>query len=85
MEYSLPKFFHILGAVLIGGGLIGVWMSDLRSRQLHELAAFSEAVRNIAVFYDGLVVPGALLLLISGTWMIVQFYGGWNFLQIPWL
>ena len=60
-------------------------MSDLRSRQLHELASFSEAVRNIAVFYDGLVVPGALLLLISGTWMIVQFYGGWNFLQIPWL
>ena len=57
----------------------------LRSRQLHELAPFSEAVRNIAVFYDGLVVPGALLLLISGTWMIVQFYGGWNFLQIPWL
>jgi hypothetical protein len=25
------------------------------------------------------------LLLISGTWMIVKFYGGWNFLQIPWL
>ena len=85
MEYSLPKFFHILGAVFISGGLIGVWMSDLRSRQLHELASFSEAVRNIAVFYDGLVVPGALLLLISGTWMIVLFYGGWNFLQVPWL
>jgi hypothetical protein len=46
---------------------------------------FSEAVRNIAVFYDGLVVPGALLLLVSGTWMIVKFYGGWGFLQIPWL
>ena len=85
MEYSLLKFFHILGGVLIGSGLIGVWMADLRSRQLRELAPFSEAVRNIAVFYDGLVVPGALLLLISGTWMIVQFYGGWSFLQIPWL
>src|SRR5262249_62102733 len=76
MEYSLLKFFHILGAVIIGGGLIGVWMADLRSRQLRELKSFSEAVRNIAVFYDGLVVPGALLLLISGTWMIVKFYGG---------
>ena len=85
MEYSLLKFFHIVGAVLIGGGLIGVWMADLRSRQLRELKPFSEAVRNIAVFYDGLVVPGALLLLISGTWMIVKFYGGWNFLQFPWL
>jgi hypothetical protein len=85
MDYGLLKFFHILGAVLMSGGLIGVWMSDLRSRQLHELTSFSEAVRNIAVFYDGLVVPGALLLLFSGTWMIVSFFGGWNFLQLPWL
>ena len=85
MEYSLLKFFHIIGAVLIGSGLIGVWMADLRSRHLHELKPFSEAVRNIAVSYDGLVVPGALLLLTSGTWTIVKFYGGWNFLQFPWL
>jgi uncharacterized membrane protein len=85
MEYSLLKFVHILGTVLIGGGLMGVWMSDLRSRQLRELQTFAEAVRNIAVFYDGLVVPGALLLLASGTWMIVQYYGGWAFLQRPWL
>src|SRR5262245_53069896 len=85
MDYGLLKFFHILGAVLMGGGLIGVWMSDLRSRQLHELKSFSEAVRNIAVFYDGLVVPGGLLLLFSGTWMFVSFFGGWNFLQLPWL
>jgi hypothetical protein len=53
VEYGLLKFFHLVGAVLMGGGLIGVWMADLRSRQLHELKPFSEAVRNIAVFYDG--------------------------------
>jgi len=85
MEYGLLRFFHVLGAVLINAGLIGVWLADLRSRQLSELKPCSEAVRNITVFYDGLVVPGALLLLISGTWMIAQFYGGWNFLHIPWL
>ncbi len=85
MEYGLLKFLHVLGAVLIGSGLIGVWMADLRSRQLLELKTFSEAVRNIAVFYDGLVVPGALLLLASGTWMIARFYGGWSFLHNPWL
>lgn len=85
MEYSLLKFLHILGAVLMGAGLVGVWMADLRSRQLRDLAPFSEAVRNIAVSYDGLVVPGALLLLASGVWMIIKFYGGWSFLQIPWL
>lgn len=85
MEYELLKFAHILGAILIGAGLIGVWMSDLRSRQLTELKPFAEAVRNIAVFYDGLVLPGALLLGISGTWLIVKFFGGWSFLQVPWL
>lgn len=85
MNYPLFKFVHLLGAILMGAGLIGVWMSDLRSRQLRELNALAEAVRNIAVFYDGLVVPGALLLLASGTWMIIEFHGGWNFVQAPWL
>jgi hypothetical protein len=28
------------------------------------------------VFYDGFVVPGALLLLASGTWLIISYYGG---------
>jgi len=85
MEYSLLKYFHILGAVLMGAGLIGVWLADLRSRQLGDLARFSEAVRYIVVFYDGVVVPGAIILLISGVWFTIQFYGGWDFLEIPWL
>jgi len=85
MTYALLRFVHVLGAILIGGGLIAVWFSDLRSRQVRELPRFAEAVRNIAVFYDGLVVPGAVLLLVSGTWLIVQFFGGWGFLKVPWL
>jgi uncharacterized membrane protein len=85
MTYTLLKFVHVLGAILIGGGLIAVWLSDLRSRQLRELAPFAEAVRNIAVFYDGVVVPGAVLLLVSGTWLIAVYFGGWRFLEVPWL
>ncbi len=85
MVYSLLKLAHILGLTLIGGGLFGVFISDLRSRQLRELRSFAEAVRSIAVFYDGLVVPGALLLLASGTWLTVSFYGGWDFIKTPWL
>jgi hypothetical protein len=46
---------------------------------------FAEAVRNIALFYDGLVIPGALLLLGSGTWLVIEFYDGWAFLEVPWL
>jgi uncharacterized membrane protein len=85
VEYSLLKFFHILGAVLMGAGLIGVWLADLRSRQQRELVRFSESIRYIVVFYDGVVVPGALILLISGTWFTLNYYGGWNFIEIPWL
>jgi hypothetical protein len=85
MSYVILKLVHVIGAILIGAGLIGVWLADLRSRQSRELVRFSEAVRAIAVFYDGLVVPGALLLLASGTWLIVEFFGGWGFLETPWL
>jgi hypothetical protein len=69
----------------MGAGLIGVWYADLRSRQVHHLELFAESIRQVAVFYDGLVVPGALLLLGSGTWLTVTVYGGWAFLGMPWL
>jgi uncharacterized membrane protein len=85
LTYEILRLLHIIGLSLIAGGLIGVFISDLRSRQLVELAPFAEAIRNIAIFYDGVVVPGALLLLFSGTWLIVEFHGGWGFLETPWL
>ena len=85
MEYLILKYLHVLGAVLMGAGLIGVWLADLRSRQHRDLIRFSEAVRYIAVFYDGVVVPGALMILFSGTWFTVKYYGGWDFTNTPWL
>lgn len=85
MSYPLLRFVHLLGLTLMGAGLIGVWYADLRARQVRDLAVFAEAIRTIAVLYDGLVVPGALLLLGSGTWLIVTVYGGWAFLGMPWL
>jgi uncharacterized membrane protein len=85
MTYDILKLVHLIGAVLIGAGLIGVWLSDMRSRQVRDLSRFSEAVRNIAVFYDGIVIPGALILLTSGTWLVTEFFGGWDFVSVPWL
>lgn len=85
MTYSLLRYAHLVGLMLIGGGLIGVWISDMRSRKVRDLVLFVEAIRNIAVFYDGLVVPGALVLLISGAWMTAIVWDGWGFMQYPWL
>ena len=85
MTYSLLRFAHVIGLMLMGAGLIGVWVSDLRSRQARDLIRFAEAVRNIAVFYDGVVVPGAVILFASGAWMTATAWDGWAFMQHPWL
>jgi uncharacterized membrane protein len=84
-SYLLLRFAHFLGLMLMSAGLIGVFVCDMRSRQVRDLKLFAQTVTLIAVFYDGLVVPGALLLLGSGTWLIVSYYDGWNFLEVPWL
>jgi uncharacterized membrane protein len=85
MTYSLLRYTHLIGLMLLGGGLIGVWLSDLRARKVRDLGIFAEAVRNIAVFYDGVVVPGAIILFVSGTWMTAEAWDGWRFIQHPWL
>jgi hypothetical protein len=41
--------------MLMSAGLIGVFVSDMRSRQVRDLKLFAQAVTLIAVFYDGLV------------------------------
>ena len=83
--YPWLRFAHLVGLMLISAGLIGVFVADMRSRQVRDLRLFAQAVTFVAVFYDGLVVPGALLLLASGTWLIVAYHGGWGFLEVPWL
>lgn len=85
MSFEVLRLLHLMGLVLMGAGLIGVFVMDLRSRQVRDLALFGQAVSLIAVFYDGLVVPGALLLAGSGTWLVVEYHGGWAFLEEPWL
>lgn len=86
-KYLLLRFAHLVGLMLMSAGLIGVFVADMRSRQVREVTLFAQAVTFIAVFYDGLVVPGALLLAASGTWLIVEYHGGWSwaFLSTPWL
>ncbi len=84
MTYEILRFTHFVGLSLMAAGLLGVFLADLRTRQDVPLAVFGEAVRAIVVFYDGLVVPGALLLAASGTWLITLLYG-WDFLTTPWL
>jgi hypothetical protein len=44
MLYELLRFGHLIGLLLIGAGLIGVFLSDIRTRQAKTLPVFAEAV-----------------------------------------
>ena len=37
MTYSVLRFAHLIGLMLMGAGLIGVWISDLHSRKVRDL------------------------------------------------
>jgi len=46
MSYPLLRFDHLIDLVLIGAGLIGVFVSDLRARKVQDLTLFAEAIRK---------------------------------------
>jgi uncharacterized membrane protein len=81
--YALLRLGHVLGAILLGGGLLAVFVSELRAYRTDDVRAFAEAAWYTATFYDGLVVPGALLLGVSGLLLTLEL--GLGFLQEPWL
>jgi len=81
--YALLRLGHVVGAILLGGGLLAVFVSELRAYRTDDVGVFAEAAWYTATFYDGLVVPGALLLGISGVLLTLELGLGW--LDEPWL
>lgn len=82
MTYQIFKFIHILGFILLGGGLIGVFIADLRSRRTRDIKVIAEACRYVALFYDAVVVPGAIFTGLSGLFLTIK--GGAGFFDLPW-
>jgi uncharacterized membrane protein len=83
VSYLILKFLHLVGFILIGSGLVGVFVADLRSRQTRDVRLVAEACRYVAIFYDGVVVPGAVLAGLSGLALTLNLNLG--FFQAPWL
>lgn len=81
--YPLLRLGHVAGFILLGGGLAAVFLADWRGRRTTDARGFAEAARFTALFYDGLVVPGALLLAASGLGLVFEL--GLAFLDAPWL
>ncbi|MDP6707512.1 MAG: DUF2269 family protein [Alphaproteobacteria bacterium] len=81
--YTLLRLGHIAGFILLGGGLLAVFVSEWRAHRTNDLRVFAEAARYTAIFYDSLAVPGAVLLGLSGLLLIVELDLG--FFDEPWL
>ena len=83
MEYFILKLLHVIGFILLGSGLVGAVFADFRTRQTDDPGIIAEATRYMAIFYDGVVVPGAILTALSGLYLV--FHLDLGFLETPWL
>ena len=81
--YILLKFGHILGFTLLVGGLLAVWVSEFQAYRTNDMKEFAEASRYTAIFYDFLVIPGALTVGTTGFFLVRQL--GIGFFEEPWL
>ncbi len=81
--YIFLLYSHILGFILLGGGLAAVFVSELRAYRAREVHVFVEAARYTAIQYDTLVLPGALVAGSSGLFLILELELG--FFQEPWV
>jgi uncharacterized membrane protein len=81
--YLLLRLLHIVGFIILGGGLLAVFVSELRAYRSADINRFAEAARYTATFYDGLVLPGAVLVGLSGAFLIFEL--GLGLFTEPWL
>ncbi|NNE83240.1 MAG: DUF2269 family protein [Alphaproteobacteria bacterium] len=81
--YTLLKFGHIVGFILLGGGLLAVFISEFQAYRTTDMKVFAEAARYTAIFYDSFAVPGAVLVGLSGLLLILEL--GLGFFEEPWL
>ena len=54
-QFLLLRFAHLIGLMLMSAGLLGVFIADMRSRQVRDVKLFAQAVTFIAVFTTALL------------------------------
>ena len=84
MDYYLfLRLLHITGFIFLGGGLLAVLVSELRACRTTDVHRFAEAAWYTATYYDALVLPGAVLVAVSGVLLISEL--GLGIFSEPWL
>ena len=85
MSYAWLLVAHLLGAVLLGAAIVALWLVDGQIRRASDCGALGRAGRRADALVKRVLVPGVLLLAGSGGWLVAGYYGGWDFVRIPWL
>ena len=81
--YSALRLAHIVGFIALGGGLLAVFVSELRAYRTTDAYRFAEAAWYTATFYDALVLPGAVIVGVSGLLLVIEVRLG--LFGEPWL
>ncbi len=81
--YLALRFLHIVGFICLGGGLLGVFVSEWRAYSATRTVVFAEAAHYTAILYHRLVSPGAAMILVSGPLLIHRL--GLSYFDSPWL
>ncbi len=83
MDYFALKLLHLVGLLLLSAGIVASFFTDRRARSSQSVFAIAEACRYERQFGLSLVFPGALLLGLSGTLLVLTLDLG--FLGTPWI
>ena len=81
--YQLLRFFHFIGFIFLGGGLLAVFVSEWRGYGATRPVVLAEAAFYTAIFYDFVVLPGAFMTLTTGPLLIWKL--GLSYFETPWL
>jgi uncharacterized membrane protein len=81
--YSALRLAHMVGFIALGGGLLAVFVSELRAHRTADPHRFAEAAWYTATFYDALVLPGAVIVGGSGILLVLEL--GLGLVSEPWL
>lgn len=81
--YLLLRYLHFIGFILLGGGLVAVFVSECRGYGARRAVVFIEAAYYTAILYDYVVVPGAIIMATTGPLLIWML--GLNYFDTPWL
>ena len=85
MTYHLLVAAHVVAAVCLGIAIASVCLANGRARRAGDLTTFLRARRHTTLVEQRLLRPAVLALLVSGTWLVAQFYGASSLLAQPWL